>query len=117
MIGARPRLGSSRINSRGRAISPRAIATICCSPPESVPASFLTDRAQFEILFDAHQREQPAPLGHVSDAARGDLVRLQPVDALAGKGNLSGGSAHYAGNCLQRSALARSVGADQRCYF
>ncbi len=24
--------------SRGRAISARAIATICCSPPESVPA-------------------------------------------------------------------------------
>ena len=31
--------GSSSIRSRGFDASPRAIATICCSPPESVPAA------------------------------------------------------------------------------
>src|SRR6266542_3907017 len=36
--GARPRAGSSKSRRRGRAISPRPIAHICCSPPESVPA-------------------------------------------------------------------------------
>src|SRR6185295_11639475 len=38
MVGARPSDGSSSSKSRGRAISARAIASICCSPPESVPA-------------------------------------------------------------------------------
>src|SRR5207253_5281082 len=37
--GARPSEGSSSISRRGRAISARPMATICCSPPESVPAS------------------------------------------------------------------------------
>ena len=37
--GARPRKGSSIISRRGRAMSPRAIATISCSPPDSVCAS------------------------------------------------------------------------------
>ena len=32
-------VGSSITMTRGRAISARAIATICCSPPESVPAA------------------------------------------------------------------------------
>ena len=36
--GARPNDGSSRISRRGRSSSARAIASICCSPPESVPA-------------------------------------------------------------------------------
>ena len=36
--GDRPSDGSSRISSRGSAIRPRPIASICCSPPDSVPA-------------------------------------------------------------------------------
>ena len=32
--------GSSISNSFGRDISARAMATICCSPPDSVPASW-----------------------------------------------------------------------------
>ena len=39
MTGARPRLGSSSMSRRGRAMRPRPIAHICCSPPDSVPAS------------------------------------------------------------------------------
>ena len=39
MIGASPSEGSSSMQQRGPAISPRPIATICCSPPDSVPAS------------------------------------------------------------------------------
>jgi hypothetical protein len=37
MIGARPSVASSRINSSGLVMSARAIASICCSPPESWP--------------------------------------------------------------------------------
>ena len=36
--GDSPCEGSSSSISRGRSISPRAIASICCSPPESEPA-------------------------------------------------------------------------------
>src|SRR5262245_42940866 len=38
--GARPRDGSSSIRSRGRAIIARPIASICCSPPLRLPASW-----------------------------------------------------------------------------
>ena len=36
--GARPIDGSSSSSSFGRAISARATASICCSPPDIVPA-------------------------------------------------------------------------------
>ena len=36
--GANPNDGSSQSNRRGRLISARAMATICCSPPERLPA-------------------------------------------------------------------------------
>ena len=38
MFGARPSEGSSNMISSGAPIRQRAIASICCSPPESVPA-------------------------------------------------------------------------------
>ena len=37
--GERPRLGSSTTSTLGRPIKARPTATICCSPPDSVPAS------------------------------------------------------------------------------
>src|SRR3972149_6995688 len=40
--GASPRLGSSSIRRRGFAMSPRPMAHICCSPPDSVPATCLS---------------------------------------------------------------------------
>ena len=36
--GARPMEGSSKSNNFGRLIKARPIASICCSPPERVPA-------------------------------------------------------------------------------
>ena len=41
-FGASPIDGSSRSSSLGRAISARPIASICCSPPDIVPAAWLT---------------------------------------------------------------------------
>jgi len=40
MRGARPIEGSSSMISDGRAMSARAMASICCSPPDRVPASW-----------------------------------------------------------------------------
>ena len=40
-VGANPIDGSSSSSSWGEDASPRPIATICCSPPDSVPASWL----------------------------------------------------------------------------
>ncbi|MNR54838.1 hypothetical protein D3C85_1751030 [compost metagenome] len=37
-IGANPRLGSSSNSNFGRLINARAIASICCSPPDMVIA-------------------------------------------------------------------------------
>ncbi|MFD4726633.1 hypothetical protein ACFWNW_16300 [Streptomyces seoulensis] len=39
MIGERPMDGSSSMSSCGRDISARPMASICCSPPERVPAA------------------------------------------------------------------------------
>ena len=36
--GARPMDGSSKSNKRGLLIKARPIASICCSPPDKVPA-------------------------------------------------------------------------------
>ena len=44
--GARPIDGSSSRKSFGRASSPRAMASICCSPPESDPAECRAARAR-----------------------------------------------------------------------
>ncbi len=43
--GASPSDGSSISRTRGRDISARATASICCSPPESVPANLLAPLA------------------------------------------------------------------------
>ena len=97
-IGARPIEGSSISISLGRDISARAIATICCSPPESVPgelraplvadgedrvdalevllrAAAVQVRAELEVLEHGHRGEQPAVLRHDRDAATDAVAR------------------------------------------
>ena len=106
--GARPRNGSSIIRSFGRAIRPRAIATICCSPPESVCAScerrvlskrekgfearerFLAMRAgarivgaEEHVVVHGEKGKQPPALEHVRNADARAPVGGQAVDALA----------------------------------
>ena len=63
-IGARPSDGSSSSRSRGRAMSARAIASCCCSPPERVPAG------------------QPVPLGE--DREEVEQARLVLGDLSSG---------------------------------
>ena len=85
--------------SRGSAIKPRPIASICCSPPESVPARWLCRSArrgkiantrsrfsramraaaavsaQIEILAHRHVGKDAAAFGHMNQAARDDVRR------------------------------------------
>ena len=81
-------------------MSARPIASICCSPPESVPPAWLSrspstreqledhlevrgrrvpvglrDRAQAQVLAHRQAAEDPPALGTVGDAQRDDPVR------------------------------------------
>ena len=96
ITGARPRLSSSSSSSLGFWISAHAIASICCSPPESRPArrscssrsagkyvrtssTWSSGRAlaDAKVLADGEAVEDAAPLGNVRDArrARGPWAR------------------------------------------
>ena len=104
IAGAKPSEGSSSSSTRGIAIIPRAIDSICCSPPDSSPArpckrsrrrgnrsSNLRDHRleigtgarvgpEHQIVVDGQIGENLPPLGHQREAAGGNLVRLKPGD-------------------------------------
>ena len=100
--GARPSDGSSSSSRRGRLISARPIASICCSPPDSVPPRWVmrslqareqredalevarrtslrsaTSRAHLQVFQHRHAREDAAAFGRLRDAQPRDLVRRQ----------------------------------------
>ena len=91
-----PRRGARSWAGRRR---PRASASICCSPPESVPASWLrrcsrrgntaaamldgasvhrARRLEAQVVGHAEGGEDPPALGHVADAGLGQLVGRVP---------------------------------------
>src|ERR1700738_3035616 len=152
--GASPSEGSSSRMSRGRAISARLMASICCSPPEREPAGLLrlsrrrgeeaAQSAQAGKVVEAERVIAPQPgsvaaavaphgnvllhrevledapaLHHLEDAAADDVLGRQRLDALPLQ--LDGAARHLAllaleqtGDGLERGALARPVGAEQR---
>ena len=138
MSGARPSEGSSRSSSRGRAISARPSASICCSPPESVPACWcmrsrgsgrgvdalavLLDAgpldprggAEAQVLRHGERAEDAAALRAMGDAEPHDARRRQPVDPLAVEADRAGARPDQPGNGAQHRALAGAVGAEQR---
>ena len=59
MIGASPRLGSSQSSNFGRLIRARAIASICCSPPDRLPARWSRRSASRGNVWN--QRSMSAP--------------------------------------------------------
>jgi hypothetical protein len=96
-LGARPRLGSSRMMTDGSDISARAMASICCSPPDKAPASRIRSRrrgkrcsassrrrhtailaphvaAEDEVVLDRERREDQPVLGDVGQAEGRDLL-------------------------------------------
>ena len=97
-IGARPIDGSSISSSFGFDMSARPIATICCSPPDSVPgelraplvqereelvhavevllrAAAVQVRAHLEVLEHGHRREEPPVLGDDRHALTDPVAR------------------------------------------
>ncbi len=100
--GASPSLGSSTSSRSLSPTSPRAMASICCWPPDSVPAS--CPRRSSRIGNDRRRcrpsltssgsgiaargsprpqfGEQPSPLGDDADAPDRDLVCFQPDQRL-----------------------------------
>ena len=109
-LGASPMEGSSSRSSLGRDMSVLPMATICCSPPESVPAlwAFLSFRIgkeaedpfqvlphflfffaleahigpQKQVVENAQGGEDLSSFGDLSDPQPEDLFRRQPGDIL-----------------------------------
>ena len=138
-IGASPIEGSSSSSSRGFAISARPIASICCWPPESVPAGGAAPRpasgtarrpararrrdsssragpgAEPQIVLDRERREHLPALGHLRDAERdARMARAARSIGRPSKQDAAGGDRLHAGDRAQQRGLAGAVGADQR---
>ena len=139
-IGARPIDGSSSSSSFGRAISARPIASICCSPPDSVPAFWLLrsasrgkrsktrsrsssmlglvvalERAHLEVLEHGHAPEDRRPSGDCEMPMRDDLVRARAcvMSSPVGSGSARARLVEPVDRA-QRRRLAGAVRADQR---
>ena len=131
ITGARPSVGSSITSSRGLSSSARAIASICCSPPESSappfdlrsarrgnvavgaldgPRALARSRRQPEMLVHGQRRPDPAPLRHVADAEPRDPVRRQPDQLLAQEADAAR-RAHQARDRVAERGLAHAVSA------
>ncbi len=137
--GARPSEGSSSSTSCGRLMRERARASICCSPPDSVPASCFGARAgrgtgrtrrpcrPDPVLVPTDGRTEPQVVGHREvgedapalgrhrDPPPHDLLRAEPSASPARRRRTDPDEAlHETGDRHQRRALAGAVGAEQR---
>ena len=135
IAGISPSVGSSSSSTFGSRQSARATASISCSPPESVPerccsrsrrtgkqrqhavAGFLPviarHQAKREILFHRQLGEQPAPLGHIGDAALRHFMGRQCGEICVVQHHPPRARPHQAHDCLQRRGLAGAVAAQQ----
>ena len=138
MSGASPSDGSSSRSRRGRAISARAIDSICCSPPESVPPRWcrrslrrgksvktrsassskcfeiVERRAHLQIFEHRHAREDAAPLRRLRDPHARDLVRRHAGDVAPVIDDRAVARLRIAADRHHQRRLAGAVGADQR---
>ena len=136
--GARPSDGSSRSSRRGRAIRARAIASICCSPPDSVPPRWpwrfsrignMLEGAGQVLVEIARDRSTVAPICRFSSTVmRGKMRRPSGDcempsraiswvgmlgDVLAVEDDRAGAGARRAADGHHQGRLAGTVGADQ----
>ncbi len=130
-----PSNGSSSRMIFGSRTSARAIASICCSPPDrSVPRlprrslqprEHLVDAVErpalrggqpgdHEVLLDAQAAEDAALLMDQLHAGLCDLVALLAGDIDAVEHHRAAARRHHAHQALQRRALAGAVAAEQR---
>ena len=137
IVGASPSDGSSNMTSSGAPIRQRPIASICCSPPDSVPAAcparsastgnsantrsrFLRasgararqHRAHVEILGDRERRKHLAAFGHLADAEIADAMAFPAGDVGAAELDAAARRAVHAGDGADQRGLAGAVRAD-----
>ena len=140
MVGARPSDSSSIMRSSGRVISAPPRASICCSPPERLPAIWL-DRSlrigksvstsclaastrsrslrmsqdgQAQVLGHGEGGEHALAAGHQRDAAvGGDVGRRGSVTSSPLNSHRAGLRPHEAADALEERRLAGAVGAEQ----
>ena len=117
--------------SLGRAMSARPIATICCSPPESVPASWeqreqgvdafvvlrisptVQIRTHLQVLENRHGAEQAPVLGHDRHALADAVARRPTRDVLPVERDRARARADDAEDGLERRRLPRRVPAEE----
>src|SRR5215472_7785418 len=83
MRGMRPSVGSSSRTILGSSIMALAMASICCSPPDSVPVE-----AGAQILHHGEKLEDAPVLGNVGDTHACHLMGGQTGDRLSLKQHL-----------------------------
>jgi hypothetical protein len=108
------------------------MASICCSPPESVPP-FWSRRSrehplevggdavavgphegpQLEVLEHRHAREDATALGRLGDPEAHDAIGGEPVETMAIEGHAAAPGGNGTQDRLQRRRLPGAVGADQ----
>ena len=140
VVGSRLPVGSSAIRIIGRLTNARAIATRCCSPPESssgirsplpsrptssrvsgttwaISERRLADHLQRErdVLADGLVRQQPEVLEDGADRAAQPrhLPAGEPVDLLAGDVDAARGGTRLAQHQAQEGGLAGPRGPDE----
>jgi hypothetical protein len=139
MVGARPRDSSSIMSSFGRAMKAWPRASICCSPPERLPAIWSSaragsGRARATSRWPPRRRSgslrnsQPAsrrfsatvsvgntplPPGTSDDAQGGGVGASSVGDVLAVEDDGAPLGVDQAGDGLEQGGLAGAVGAEQ----
>ena len=135
ITGASPSDSSSIIIRSGSLISPRAIAHICCSPPDMLPATWLSrspsareqlhdavdvavvgpPAAESQVVPDGEPGEQSAALRHVRDAEVDDLLDRPSAELPArGRSRRPARIGDHPGQRPQQGGLAGAVRPDQR---
>ena len=134
--------GSSSSSTLGRLISARPMASICCSPPDMVPASWSLRScrrgkmvntlsmsasdvglvvadvgAHLQVFGDGHAGEHAAAFGHHGQALLDQVPGTLAPDALAQVFDVAIVDRQDAGDGLHGGGLAGAVGADQRDQF
>src|SRR5262245_28676643 len=129
--GASPCEGSSRSSSSGPVTRARAMASICCSPPErnrplrsrtsrslgkrsSTASALQRESGRRAMLARREVREDAAGLRHQRDAQAGDLVCRSAREARALVEDLARPRRGQPGDRTHRRGLAGTVAAEQR---
>ena len=138
MTGAKPSEGSSSRIASGLPMSVRAMASICCSPPDICPprrprisarlgkrsnsrsrvqermAAVACLAADFQVLVNRQVGENTAVLRHVAEPEPGDAVSGPARDGLALEGEGFGPRRDQPHDGFEGRGLAGAVAADQR---